>query len=178
MATIRLLAASDTEAMACLRRRGYETDPLAFAGTPECDPTCRPDLLRSKLATQTLASGSVVIGAFGSALVGLLGVVREEPGKCIHKARLWGFYVEPEARRGGVGRALFEAAADTARGWGVEQLTLRVCVACEAALSAYGRFGFESFGREPRALKVGASYLEELHMVVFVAGRDGPGDLR
>jgi GNAT superfamily N-acetyltransferase len=172
-ATTRLLAASDAEAMAGLRRRGYETDPLAFAGTLESDPTCGADFLRAKLATQTLASGSIVIGAFAPELVGLLGVVREEPGKFTHKARLWGFYVEPGARRDGVGRSLFEAGAAMARGWGVEQLTLRVCVACEAALSAYRRFGFEAFGREPRALKVGSSYFDELHMVALLGEAEG-----
>jgi GNAT superfamily N-acetyltransferase len=155
--------------MARLRHRGYQTDPLAFAGTPESDPTCEPNAVRVKLSTQTLQSGSVVIGAFSPDLVGLLGLVREEPGKFLHKARLWGFYVEPRSRGAGIGRALLTEAVKTARDMaGVEQLTLRVCVACKPAIALYTAFGFERFGCEPKALKVGTSYFDELHMVGFV----------
>lgn len=42
----------------------------------------------------------------------------------------------------------------------------------------YGRFGFESFGREPHALQVDASYLEELAMGAFLADLQEPGDSR
>lgn len=169
MIAVRLLRDSDAEPMARLRRRGYETDPLAFAGTPESDPTCEPDAVRAKLSTQILQSGSVVIGAFSPELVGLLGLVREEPAKFLHKARLWGFYVEPRARAAGVGRALLTEAVKTARGMGcIEQLTLRVCVTCEPAIALYTAFGFERFGCEPQALKAGSAYFDELHMVAFV----------
>lgn len=169
MADVRVLSRPDAEAMARLRRRGYETDPLAFAGSVDSDPTCQPEVLRTKLATQTLESGSIVMGAFVPELVGLLGLVREEPGKFTHKGRLWGFYVEPQSRRAGVGRSLISEAAQRARAWGLEQLTLRVCVECEAAIAAYGKFGFESFGREPRALKAASGYFDELHMMALLS---------
>jgi ribosomal protein S18 acetylase RimI-like enzyme len=168
MATVRVLAAADAEAMATLRRQGYETDPLAFAGKPDTDPTCSSEAMRVKLATQTADASSVVLGAFAPELVGLLGVAREEPGKFLHKARLWGFYVEPESRRNGIGRRLLDEAAVQARRMGVEQLTLRVCSACDAAIAIYRPVGFESFGLEPRALKVGAEYFGELHMMALL----------
>ena len=168
MTTVRLLRASDAEAMARLRRRGYATDPLAFAGTLESDPTCDADAMRAKLATQTPDSSSVVLGAFAPGLVGLLGVAREEPGKFRHKARLWGFYVEPGSRRQGIGLLLLREAASQARRMGAEQLTLRVCTACDAAIALYEAFGFERFGSEPRALKVGAECYDELHMMASI----------
>jgi len=159
--------------MAALRRRGYATDPLAFAGTLESDPSCSADAMRLELAREAPASGSLVVGAFSPGLIGLLGVVREQPGKFVHKARLWGFYVEPLSRRRGVGRLLLTEAARRARGLGVEQLTLRVCTACEAAIASYEAFGFERFGCEPRALKVGPSYFDELHMLALLGALPG-----
>ena len=168
MTQIRLLRATDAEAMAALRQRGYETDPLAFAGTPDSDPTCNPDAMRAKLATQTRDAGAVVLGAFSPDLVGLLGLAREEPGKFRHKARLWGFYVEPGSRRSGIGRQLLGEAASEARRLGVEQLTLRVCAACDAAIALYEGFGFARFGCEPRALKSGSEYFDEWHMVAVL----------
>lgn len=109
--------------MAGLRPRGYDTDPLVFAGSVESDPTCKPDFLRTRLASQPLDSGSIVIGAFAPDLVGMLGLVREKPGKFVHKARLWGFYVEPGSQRTGAGRSLIKEAG----------------VACETAIAAYER---------------------------------------
>jgi hypothetical protein len=40
-----------------------------------------------------------------------------------------------------------------------------------AALSLYRSLGFESYGRERRALKIGDRYLDEEHMILFVGQR-------
>ena len=89
------------------------------------------------------------------------------------KAKLWGFYVEPARRGDDLARRLLSAASAHAASRGVEQLYLQVAVECEAAIHTYERFGFETFGREPRALKNADGYSDELHMLLPLG--DGRG---
>ena len=167
--TIRLLQETDAESMARLRRRAYDTDPFAFAGSPDSDSTLQPELVRQRLAACALGDDSLVVGALAHELVGMVGLVREEPAKFRHKARLWGFYVDPDFRGRGIGHRLLSEAAQAARRMnGVEQLTLRVSVLSESAIHLYGRTGFRIFGREPRALKAETKYVDELHMMAFL----------
>jgi RimJ/RimL family protein N-acetyltransferase len=169
MTEIRLLDAKDAEAFSRLRRRAYQTDPEAFAGLPTDDPTFEPALVAERIRAGA-GGGSVIFGAFTPALVACLGIVRDEPARCRHKARLWGFYVVPDRRRQGLGRRLLSAAVEHGRAAGVEQLYLRVSSRSASAIAAYARFGFVVFGREPRALKGPDGYRDELHMVLFVGG--------
>ena len=55
-----------------------------------------------------LNPSSLVLGALAE---GRVGLVREEPAKLRHKARLWGFYVEPSFRSRGIGHRLLTEAA-------------------------------------------------------------------
>ncbi len=167
MAEIRRLTPDDSEAFAQLRRRAYETDPSAFAGLRSDEPTFDPEFVAERLRAGADGT-SVVLGSFQSGLVGSLGVVCEQPARWRHKARLWGFYVEPSHRRQHLGQQLLSAACAHAASLGVEQLYLKVSTQCGAAIAAYENFGFSAFGREPRALKGPHGYSDELHMVLFL----------
>jgi ribosomal-protein-alanine N-acetyltransferase len=57
--------------------------------------------------------------------------------------------VHPEARRLGLGRALVQAAATTARTFGAEAFWLEVAVDNAAATALYAATGFEPAGRRP-----------------------------
>jgi ribosomal-protein-alanine N-acetyltransferase len=57
--------------------------------------------------------------------------------------------VHPDARRLGLGRALVQAAATTARTFGAEAFWLEVAVDNAAATALYGATGFEPAGRRP-----------------------------
>ena len=79
-----------------------------------------------------------------------------------HKGRIYGVYVAPEQRGRGVGRALISILLEKAKSdSSLEQILLAVTTCQEAARNLYIRFGFETYGTEPSALKVGASYLDE-----------------
>ena len=54
---------------------------------------------------------------------------------------------------------------------GIEQILISVVTVQAAALSLYRSLGFESYGRERRALKIGDRYLDEEHMILFVGQR-------
>jgi RimJ/RimL family protein N-acetyltransferase len=102
-------------------------------------------------------------------LVGLAGCFRMEGRKNAHKTLIWGMYVAPEARGRGTGRALLDAAIARARAWpGVEQVQLAVMTANAPARALYVSAGFEVFGLERRALKVGDRYVDEEHMVLHL----------
>lgn len=49
---------------------------------------------------------------------------------------------------------------------GLEQILLSVAVTQTAAVAPYRSLGFASFGREPRALKIGDRYIDEEYMVL------------
>ena len=58
---------------------------------------------------------------------------------------------------------------DRVRGYsGLEQVTLSVSVPQEAARRLYRALGFEVYGYEKRALKVGDTYVDDEHMVLWL----------
>jgi RimJ/RimL family protein N-acetyltransferase len=121
------------------------------------------------LRTRYTGRDSVILGAFGPELVGLAGCFRMEGRKSAHKALIWGMYVAPEARGHGTGRALLDAAIAQARAWpGLEQVHLAVMTANAPARTLYLAAGFEVFGLERRALRVGDRYVDEEHMVLHL----------
>lgn len=78
-------------------------------------------------------------------------------------------YVIPEAQGRGIGRALLDEILFTARQMtGLEQLHLSVTEQNTAAKSLYLSCGFELYSAEPRALKIGAHYLNELHLLRYL----------
>ena len=77
--------------------------------------------------------------------------------KLRHKGALWGMYVMPEARGTGMAAALLRHVIGQAGGM-VEEVLLTCTASNVAAEKLYGRFGFERYGGEPRAVKVGDCY--------------------
>jgi ribosomal protein S18 acetylase RimI-like enzyme len=100
-------------------------------------------------------------------LVGMAGFQRGNGPKRRHKGMVWGVYVTPAKRGQGVGRKLLqEVLGRAAKVGGLEQIMISVTTTQEAAVALYRSLGFESFGREPNALKIGESYVGEEHMIL------------
>ncbi|HYO72891.1 MAG TPA: N-acetyltransferase [Archangium sp.] len=71
-------------------------------------------------------------------------------------------YVAPEFQSRGIGRRLLEAAIDAGRKMGgVEQIHLEVLVGNDQARALYCSLGFQSYGVEKRALRIGDTYVDE-----------------
>lgn len=171
---IRRLGPADAEDYRTIRLKALETAPEAF-GSVHAVEAARP------LAdfAERLA-GSAVFGAYaGSRIVGMAGFKQETGPRDRHKGFVWGFFVEPETRGQGVGGALMKALIACASGV-VEQLTLAVVATNGAAIALYRKYGFETYGVEPRALKGPEGYADEVLMVRFLgndpsaASRSGP----
>jgi GNAT superfamily N-acetyltransferase len=163
--SIRRLLPKDGEALVALRREALESHPLAFGSSIGEDRGLSLELVRASLADP---DEQAVFGCFeGARLAGMVGVRRDSGVKRRHRAHIWGMYVPPVARGKGAGRALLEAAVEQARAWpGISQVSLSVTDPAVAARNLYETAGFQTWGREPRALQWEGRFVDEIHLVL------------
>lgn len=168
---IRPLAEGDAAAFKALRLQAIQDAPSAVQPTHEEEAAHTLEDMRRRIR----ATGhEVVFGAFlGDALVGVTGLRRFVPVQAAHKAVLWGVFVDPAHRRGGVARRLLDAAIGHARSARVLQIQLCVNTENPRAQALYRSVGFEVFGVEPRSLCVGGRFYDEAHMVLRLDAGDG-----
>ncbi len=154
-----------------LRLEALQGDPDAFSASAEEHMSLSMDEIRRRLGAD--GSGMLVVGAFEDGLlVGMAGFYPERGMKSRHKGRVWGVYVTPSKRGAGVGRRLLQTVLDQGAAVpGIEQILLSVTATQTAAIGLYRSLGFESFGREPRALKIGGRFVDEEYMILRLDGR-------
>jgi RimJ/RimL family protein N-acetyltransferase len=111
------------------------------------------------------------MGAFvGGQLAGMAAFARESKVKMRHKGGVFGVYVTAAMRGRELGRSILVALLDRAAHIeGIEQIVLAVTTTQSAAMGLYRSLGFESFGCERRALKVGGRYVDEEYIVLYLA---------
>ena len=161
---IRVLNGEDAAEWSRLRLEALKGDPEAFSSSVEQHKTLTLDDIRRRLGSGV--RDSFVVGAFiEDRLVGMSGFVREAGPKVEHKGRIWGVYVAPEQRKQGVARKMFEVILERARTiQGLERILISVAATQTAAKQFYRTLGFELFGVEPQALKIGGRYIDEEYM--------------
>ena len=161
---IRTLTPEDAAAFQALRLRGLKECPEAFASSHEEEAGSPLAEVAARLQPRPDAA---ILGAFrDGALVGVVGIQREQMLKLSHKAFVWGMYVAPEARSLGVGTALLEralaCAADTLA---VRQVNLGVNTRNHPAIALYKKLGFVEYGLEEAFLMLGGQGHDEYLMV-------------
>jgi RimJ/RimL family protein N-acetyltransferase len=170
---IRKLTEADAGAYRAARLRALREHPDAFGRAYE--EVQGLDEMTEELRSQHDGVRGFILGAFDGGLVGIVGCARERGRKNEHKALIWGMYVASEAWGRGIGKALLSAAIERARAWpGLEQLWLSVGTDNRRAGSLYRSCGFERFGLERRALKLGDRYVDEEHMMLFLKDSGAP----
>lgn len=162
---IRFLTPEDAVEWRRLRAEALERDPEAFSSSLEEHTRLSLDEVKTRLGG---TGDSFVAGAFEEGrLVGMAGFRREMGPKVRHKGGVWGVYVTATKRGRGLGRDLMRAVLErAAKIDGLDQIQLSVTDTQAAALKLYHSLGFETFGREPRALKIGDRLMDEDHMIL------------
>jgi ribosomal protein S18 acetylase RimI-like enzyme len=163
---IRILTPDDAAEWWRLRQESLAHDPEAFGASIEDEHTLSVEEVRRRLAARP--EEFFIVGAFDRGqLVGMSGFYREKSAKARHKSGVWGVYVTPSHRGQGLARKIFEKLlAQAAAIPGVEQILISVATTQAAAAKLYRSLGFETYGREPRALKVGGRYIDEEFMLL------------
>jgi len=164
---IRQLSENDAAEFRALRLRALLECPEAFGSSYEETAAQPAESLTRRLRSDPDAPDNFFLGAFDPTMIGMIGFHRETRLKTRHKGSIQSMYVASEARGKGTGRALVERAVAEARQQsGIEQITLLVVATNEAARVLYASCGFEVYGVEPRALKVGDRYFDEDLMIL------------
>ncbi|MBP2241904.1 RimJ/RimL family protein N-acetyltransferase [Cytobacillus eiseniae] len=163
---IRRLKPSDAVEYREMRLIALKSHPEAFASSFEEEKENPADIYAKRFASDE----SYTFGAFEKEkLIGSVTLLKETKLKLKHRALIVAMYVSDDSRRKGVGKALIAAALDHAKSQaGIEQIYLAVESTNEPAKKLYSSFGFEVFGKDKCALKIGDNYFDEEHMVLVL----------
>lgn len=163
---VRRLDARDVESYREIRLEGLKDHPEAFSSSWEAE-AAKP----AAWWTERLESNFVFAGIIdGSPLLGVAGLRMESAAKLRHKGVLWGMYVRPDARGTGLSMSLVRAVIEEARPL-VEEIRLTVVASNTPARRLYQAAGFEPYGLERRALKIGNVYYDEVLMAFRCGNR-------
>ena len=166
---IRVLTSADAAEYWWIRQDMLEREPEAFSSSAMEHLATTVEETAARIGSDPV--NSFIVGAFmDGELIGTAGFDRESRQKNCHKGYVRRCFVTERARGVGIGRMLLTALLERAAAIdGIEQVVLSVTTTKVAALKLYRSLGFESFGYEYGALKIGDRYFDTQHMVLYLA---------
>ena len=163
---IRPLTAEDAPVLRECRLRGLRESADAFLTTYDEARDTPLDAVRAELRNADIR----YVGAFeGDDLIGFMRFVRGERRARRHTAEVRSVHVRGDRRRRGVALALLRQLIRDATDAGLESLTISVLSNNAAARALYESAGFATYGIEPRAVKKGADYFDQVHLVLHLS---------
>jgi ribosomal protein S18 acetylase RimI-like enzyme len=164
---VRKLVPADLSDYRKLRLTALAAHPEAFGSSWEEEAQFDDCTFVQRM---TQAPPSVALGGFsGPALVGTASMVVQPRVKQRHKGTIYGVYVDPWHRGSGLAQGLMEALLAEARHAGLLLLQLSVTVGNRPARRLYAGLGFQTYGIERRALKLGEAFVDEELMALDLA---------
>ena len=148
---VRRLRRGDGGRLRDVRLRALADAPYAFSSSLEREFDRGPEFWEERVAESELGEdGAVFVAIDDDRSVGMAGGFCSGEGSGV--VMLWGMWVDPLARRAGLGQALVEAVASWARDSGADHVRLAVtdCEESRPAAALYRKLGFVDTGeREP-----------------------------
>lgn len=144
-----------------VRLEGLKNHPEAFSASWEAEFARPASWWAERLETNIVLGGWID----GSPLAGVVGFRVHGSTKVRHKGMLWGMYVRPNARGTGLAASLVQRVIEQARPV-LDDILLTVVASNVAACRLYRAAGFEQYGLERRALKIGETYYDEALMAL------------
>ena len=169
MPSVQLLGPADAAAYRALRLDALQRHPCAFRASFDEEAGQGLAEFAARLEADAIFGG--FRGFDEGALCGLAGLEIPQARNKRHKGVLFGVYVCPDRRRAGLGEALVSAVIEHARAR-VEQLHAAVVVTADPARALYRKLGFQPYGLEPRALKVGDQVFDQELLVLRLDGAE------
>jgi GNAT superfamily N-acetyltransferase len=143
---LRRIRANEAVAWREIRLRALKDSPRTFGSSYAEEVVRTPEAWAE--STRRMAAGETIVMFVAEAAGGLVGMagayLDPDDGSLPHLISMW---VAPEARRGGVGRALVEMVVGWARDGGHPSIRLFVVAENETAANLYRRCGFLPTGR-------------------------------
>lgn len=163
----RRLTKEDAAAFRQVRLHGLKEATQAFSADHELSVKQPLEHFAARLKNEVDA---FVIGVLvAGQLVGVGGFYRDDGPKLRHKGTIWGVYVMPQHRSGGVGRKLIEEIiANAVKVPDLHQINITVTAENDRARQLYASMGFEPWGLERNALWIDGKFYDDLHMVMFL----------
>jgi ribosomal protein S18 acetylase RimI-like enzyme len=156
---IRRLTVDDLELFRDIRAEALQVHPQTF-GSPEEDEGGEP-----MMAAYRRWLDGMIVGAFRcGSLTGVAGFYVSRDRRSQHRGHIFTVYVREDGRGRGVGDRLIKQLLAHAEAR-VEQVHLEVLSTASAAIKTYRRNGFEVYGTDPRAVRVGDVTYDKYLMV-------------
>ena len=156
---IRQLEAANGADYQALFLEALRSAPAAFAADYDEESARSSEHIAERFRRE------VIFGGFVSGrLYGIATFLQQMPPKRRHVGMIWNMYVSEEQRGSGLADMLFKHVLEAAS-LKVDQVELYVAVDNPRGRRFYRKFGFESYGVMPRALRVQGEDYDALMMV-------------
>jgi RimJ/RimL family protein N-acetyltransferase len=164
--TTKILTPQDVEAYRALRLEALTTEPTAYTSSAEDFGKESLEQIAKRLETKDYSS--FMMGVFkGDKLIGTAYFVPETRVKVEHKGNIFGVYVTASERGKGVARRLMQEVLERIKTYPkIKQINIAVMTSQVAARNLYVSLGFEPWGLERDALKLGKRFYDEEWMVL------------
>ena len=149
-----------------LRLNALRMEPTAFASSLADERAFGDDVWISRLTTAFQRDQNMTFFAeLEGELAGMAGATWPAREKMRHVATIYGVYVSPARRGGGIASQLMRRLLDELSALPqLEKVSLTVNSASTPAVRLYERHGFERVGRARRELYVDGQYYDLLYM--------------